>query len=142
MVRWRWSRFAGVLALVAVIGVAAAAFQIDPALRAEITTPTTGLWVPSAATGEILLVDDGELDDLARQLDSLGLAFDREGRIVVCVAGMGLVRVTMGGAVELHSLPKLNHRVQVTSGVLEDPCREILQAYFNMKRGRDSTASA
>ena len=48
----------------------------------------------------------------------------------------------MGGAVELHSLPKLNHRVQVTSGVLEGPCREILQAYFNMKRGRDSTASA
>ena len=45
------------MALVAVIGVAAAAFQIDPALRAEITTPTTGLWVPSAATGEILLVD-------------------------------------------------------------------------------------
>jgi ribose transport system permease protein len=31
----------------------------------------------------------------------LGLAFDREERIVVCVAGMGLVRVTMEGAVEL-----------------------------------------
>ncbi|MEW9837672.1 ABC transporter permease [Mesorhizobium marinum] len=31
----------------------------------------------------------------------LGLAFDREGRIVACVAGMGLVRVTIEGAVEL-----------------------------------------
>ena len=31
----------------------------------------------------------------------LGLALDREGRIVACVAGMGLVRVTMGGKVEL-----------------------------------------
>ncbi len=31
----------------------------------------------------------------------LGLALDREGRIVACVAGMGLVRVTMDGAVEL-----------------------------------------
>ncbi|MEP9399020.1 SMP-30/gluconolactonase/LRE family protein [Mesorhizobium sp. KR2-14] len=31
----------------------------------------------------------------------LGLALDREGRIVVCVAGMGLVRVTMDGKVEL-----------------------------------------
>lgn len=31
----------------------------------------------------------------------LGLAFDREGRLVACVAGMGLVRVTMEGAVEL-----------------------------------------
>ena len=48
----------------------------------------------------------------------------------------------MGGATELHSLPKLNHRVSVTSGVLEEPCREILQAYFNMKRGRDSSAPA
>lgn len=31
----------------------------------------------------------------------LGLALDREGRILVCVAGMGLVRVTMDGKVEL-----------------------------------------
>lgn len=31
----------------------------------------------------------------------LGLALDREGRIVACVAGMGLVRVTMDGTVEL-----------------------------------------
>lgn len=31
----------------------------------------------------------------------LGLALDLEGRIVACVAGMGLVRVTMDGAVEL-----------------------------------------
>jgi tRNA(adenine34) deaminase len=48
----------------------------------------------------------------------------------------------MGGATQLHSLPKLNHRVTVTSGVLEEPCKEILQAYFNMKRGRDSEATA
>lgn len=31
----------------------------------------------------------------------LGLALDREGRIVACVAGMGLVRVSMDGRVEL-----------------------------------------
>ncbi len=31
----------------------------------------------------------------------LGLALDREGRIVACVAGMGLVRVAMDGKVEL-----------------------------------------
>jgi ribose transport system permease protein len=31
----------------------------------------------------------------------LGLAMDRDGRIVACVAGMGLVRVTMQGEVEL-----------------------------------------
>ncbi|MGP2490108.1 ABC transporter permease [Mesorhizobium sp. PUT5] len=31
----------------------------------------------------------------------LGLAFDPQGRLVTCVAGMGLLRVTMDGAVEL-----------------------------------------
>ena len=31
----------------------------------------------------------------------LGLAFDAEGRLVACVAGMGLLRVSMDGAVEL-----------------------------------------
>ncbi|MBP0439482.1 ABC transporter permease [Tianweitania sediminis] len=31
----------------------------------------------------------------------LGLAFDRQNRIVVCVAGMGLMRVSLDGAVEL-----------------------------------------
>lgn len=31
----------------------------------------------------------------------LGLAFDPEGRLVACVAGMGLLRVSMDGAVEL-----------------------------------------
>lgn len=41
----------------------------------------------------------------------------------------------MGGATPLHELPKLNHRVTVTEGILEEPCKEILQAYFAMKRG-------
>ena len=48
----------------------------------------------------------------------------------------------LGGAPPLHSLPKLNHRVEVTNGILEEPCREILQAYFNLKRGKDFTPSA
>jgi tRNA(Arg) A34 adenosine deaminase TadA len=38
----------------------------------------------------------------------------------------------------LHALPKLNHRVNAVGGVLEAPCKEILQAYFNMKRGRET----
>ncbi len=48
----------------------------------------------------------------------------------------------LGGATPLHTLPKLNHRVEVTNGILEEPCREILQAYFNLKRGKDFTPSA
>jgi ribose transport system permease protein len=31
----------------------------------------------------------------------LGLAFDSEGRLVTCVAGMGLIRVTLDGSIEL-----------------------------------------
>jgi tRNA(adenine34) deaminase len=64
----------------------------------------------------------------------------RLGRVVYAwgVPKMGC----LGGATPLHSLPKLNHRVEVASGILEEPCREILQAYFNLKRGRDFNPSA
>lgn len=47
----------------------------------------------------------------------------------------------LGGAFPVHELPKLNHRVQVVSGVMEDECRAILQAYFKMKRGTSASAS-
>lgn len=40
----------------------------------------------------------------------------------------------MGGATPLHELPHLNHRVEVQSGVLESECRELIQAYFQLKR--------
>lgn len=30
--------------------------------------------------------------------------------------------------------PSLNHQVEVTAGVLEEPCREILQCFFRKKR--------
>ena len=33
-----------------------------------------------------------------------------------------------------HETPGLNHRVAVTSGVLEAECREIIQAFFREKR--------
>jgi tRNA(adenine34) deaminase len=40
----------------------------------------------------------------------------------------------MGGATALHELPRLNHRVAVRSGVMEDACRTVLQTYFQIKR--------
>lgn len=40
----------------------------------------------------------------------------------------------LGGAFSLHELPRLNHRVNVVSGVMEDECRAVLQAYFKGKR--------
>jgi len=32
-------------------------------------------------------------------------------------------------------LPGLNHRFEVVSGVLEEPCRELIQAFFRQRRG-------
>ena len=40
----------------------------------------------------------------------------------------------MGGATAVHTLPNLNHRVQVEGGVLEAECKAVLQAYFQRKR--------
>jgi tRNA(adenine34) deaminase len=44
-----------------------------------------------------------------------------------------------GGAVEsLYRLlvdPRLNHRVEVTEGVLAEQCQEIMQAFFSARRG-------
>jgi tRNA(adenine34) deaminase len=34
-----------------------------------------------------------------------------------------------------HELPGLNHRLQVQSGVLDEECREIMQAFFRSRRG-------
>jgi len=43
-----------------------------------------------------------------------------------------------GGAVrtcfEVFSHPKLNHRVEVASGILAEPCADILQKFFTVRR--------
>lgn len=59
----------------------------------------------------------------------------RVGRVVY---GWGDPKMgCLGGATALQDLPKTNHRPQVDCGVLEAACREIVQAYFRCKRGRD-----
>ena len=47
----------------------------------------------------------------------------------------------LGGAADLNALPQVNHHLTVTRGVLEQPCRELLQAYFRLKRLEDSSGS-
>ncbi len=45
----------------------------------------------------------------------------------------------LGGATDLNALPRSNHRLEVTAGgVLEEDCRELLQAFFRLKRSADS----
>jgi tRNA(adenine34) deaminase len=57
------------------------------------------------------------------------------GRLGRVVFGMGDSRMgCLGGAANLNDLPHSNHRCQLTSGVMEANCRELVQAYFALKR--------
>lgn len=47
----------------------------------------------------------------------------------------------LGGAANLNELPRSNHHFEVTAGgVLEDECRELIQAFFRHKRDGAETA--
>lgn len=45
-----------------------------------------------------------------------------------------------GGAVALHSVDTFNHHPEVLGGVLEEECRKLMQAFFQLKRGGDAGA--
>lgn len=47
----------------------------------------------------------------------------------------------LGGATDLNALAQVNHHLTITMGVLEQPCRELLQAYFKLKRTEDAGGS-
>lgn len=42
----------------------------------------------------------------------------------------------LGGAYPLHDLAGLNHRLIISSGILENECKELLQAFFVKKRSK------
>ncbi|WP_269540239.1 nucleoside deaminase [Cerasicoccus fimbriatus] len=48
----------------------------------------------------------------------------------------------LGGVVDAHATPSLNHRLNVRSGVMEEECRELIQAYFRLKRVKAKDAEA
>ncbi len=58
----------------------------------------------------------------------------RVGRVVFGVEDpkMGC----LGGAYALEKLPQLNHRVEVTAGVMREQCHALLQAFFELKRAQ------
>lgn len=46
----------------------------------------------------------------------------------------------LGGATNLNELPRINHHLELTAGgVLEPECRQLLQAFFRLKRQSDDT---
>jgi tRNA(adenine34) deaminase len=53
----------------------------------------------------------------------------------VCFAVADPKMGCLGGAANLNDLPRSNHRFEVTAGgVLEDECRDLIQAFFRHKR--------
>ena len=52
-----------------------------------------------------------------------------------CADGMG---GAAGSVINLLQLPSLNHRCEITSGVLENECAMILQGFFRKKRALDT----
>jgi tRNA(adenine34) deaminase len=56
----------------------------------------------------------------------------------VCYAVSDPKMGCLGGATNLNDLARINHHVELTAGgVLESECRELLQAFFKLKRGED-----
>ena len=43
----------------------------------------------------------------------------------------------LGGATDLNRLPQVNHHLEITRGVLESECRDLLQAFFRLKRAEE-----
>ncbi len=59
----------------------------------------------------------------------------------VCYAVRDSKMGCLGGATNLSELPRINHRVQLTpGGELESDCRDLLQAFFRLKRSAGQLA--
>jgi tRNA(adenine34) deaminase len=59
----------------------------------------------------------------------------------VCYAVADPKMGCLGGAADLNALPRSNHRLEVAAGgVLEAECRELLQAFFRLRRAGPESA--
>lgn len=59
----------------------------------------------------------------------------------VCYAVRDPKMGCLGGATDLNALPRVNHHLELSAGaVMEPKCRELLQAFFKLKRGEEDTA--
>ena len=57
----------------------------------------------------------------------------------VCFAVSDPKMGCLGGATNLNELPRVNHHLEITqAGALENECRELLQAFFQMRRAEET----
>ncbi|MFZ9681790.1 MAG: nucleoside deaminase [Cephaloticoccus sp.] len=58
----------------------------------------------------------------------------------VCYAVRDPKMGCLGGATDLNALPRVNHHLELSAGeVMEPECRELLQAFFKLKRTEEDT---
>ena len=48
----------------------------------------------------------------------------------------------LGGATDLNELAQSNHHLEISRGLLEKPCLDLLRAYFQLKRKESDTAES
>ena len=59
----------------------------------------------------------------------------------VCYAVRDPKMGCLGGATDLNALPRVNHHLEISAGeIMETECRELLQAFFRLKRIDEDTA--
>jgi tRNA(adenine34) deaminase len=102
---------------------------VDPTAHAEILA----LRAAAQAVGNYRLVDADVFVTVEPCLMCVGaLVHARVRRVVFGTAEPKTG--ALGSSVDALAIPTLNHRFSVTSGVLEDECRAIVQAFFARRR--------
>ena len=70
----------------------------------------------------------------ARELDLEGSQYFAKPRRQRRPAGSGAAGGAAGGAMNLLQFPSLNHKCDITPGIMEPDCRSLLQTFFEKKR--------
>lgn len=103
--------------------------NIDPTAHAEIVA----LREAAAAVGNYRLTDAEVYVTLEPCLMCVGALVHARVRRVVYGAPEPRTGA-LGSAIDALAIPTLNHRFEVTRGVLEAECREIVQGFFRNRR--------
>ena len=109
---------------------------VDPTAHAEILA----LRAAAQAVGNYRLVDADVFVTVEPCLMCVGALVHARVRRVVYGAPEPKTGA-LGSAVDALAIPTLNHRFDVTSGVLEDECRAIVQAFFARRRAEVRTST-